>query len=260
MPLPEQIRSMPPPHLLQEPFVVRAGACDNNMVLSLPGLCGMLQEVAMLHAYELGIGVEAMRLQGLTWMLARMRLNITHYPPWNTRLAATTWPSGLRGRLSAVRDFIVETESGEPVATATSEWLMVDLFTGRVVQIPEDIQQLAPPGTVYLELPTLPDTQVPEPLSDATFTCGVRRADLDMNNHVNHVRYLEWMLDTVPEEMLRTCEISACAIRYQSAAALNETICVQTQIAGPEALAHQVLRAEDDVVLATAHTFWRPRA
>ena len=27
----------------------------------------------------------------------------------------------------------------------------------------------------------------------------VRRSDLDMNNHVNNVRYLEWMLETIPQ-------------------------------------------------------------
>jgi acyl-ACP thioesterase len=29
----------------------------------------------------------------------------------------------------------------------------------------------------------------------------VRRSDLDMNNHVNNVRYIEWMLETIDQEM-----------------------------------------------------------
>ncbi|KAL6011521.1 hypothetical protein ACLOJK_001969 [Asimina triloba] len=42
-----------------------------------------------------------------------------------------------------------------------------------------------------------------------------KRSDLDMNHHVNNVKYVRWMLETIPEIFLETHQLSSIVLEYR---------------------------------------------
>lgn len=246
-----------PLHLLEQAVTISAAECLTGLRASLPALANRLQEIAGVHAEALGIGIRHLQAQGFTWMLGRLSLRLHRCPAWREELRLTTWPNGLRGRLLAERQFVLEGTSGERLLEASSEWLYVDCRAGKLARLPEAVVALSRPGTFAFglcreKMPTLaPETQVVEVKN---FT--VRRSEIDANLHVNNVHYTEWMLETLPEALFFHGCPKALDIEYKQAAKLGDTIRTTTYALGENRFFHTVERMADSALLARAVTAW----
>ncbi|MEZ4630763.1 MAG: acyl-CoA thioesterase [Deinococcales bacterium] len=66
---------------------------DSQRRLTLPYLCGYLQEAAWHHAEALGVGYSHFQQQGIAWVLLRQRLEVRRWPLWGEEIRLETWPS-----------------------------------------------------------------------------------------------------------------------------------------------------------------------
>jgi acyl-ACP thioesterase len=96
---------MEPSPSRRESFPVHTYEVDAFGTLEVPALSGYLQEVAGHHAAELGVGLETLRARGLTWVLARQRVELPLPVALGDTLEIETWPCGIE-RLAAMRDFL----------------------------------------------------------------------------------------------------------------------------------------------------------
>ncbi|KAK7302154.1 hypothetical protein RJT34_13035 [Clitoria ternatea] len=46
------------------------------------------------------------------------------------------------------------------------------------------------------------------------FARATRRSDLDMNQYVNNVKYIRWMLETIPDQILEGHQLSGITLEY----------------------------------------------
>jgi acyl-ACP thioesterase len=245
-----------PLHYRDETFCVRAYESGVSNRVTLPAYCNYLQEIAGNHARELGLGIRELQGAGFTWMLERLRLSISGYAAWRENVTIRTWPAGLRGRLSAIRDFVASDDSGAVLLQGVSAWLYVDLSTQRIARLPEAFAALAPEGTPQVAVAEpkgkIPDLGEPE----WSVAVTVRHSDTDFNEHVNNVHYVEWALEGLPAAWCgarRVCELD---ISFRTAARWGDTVLCEAARAGDTALLHRIRRQSDLAVLATARTEW----
>lgn len=89
---------------------------------------------------------------------------------------------------------------------------------------------------------------------DTSRTFNVRKTDLDLNRHVNNVKYIEWALSCLPDET-RVNEID---IKFVAESVLDDTVVASCQPATNESphqeFVHQVKRPKDQKILALART------
>ena len=243
-PLPELFGGTPPPLFLQQNYTIRSYECGGDFTLSPLSLLNYLQEIAGVHANQIGVGIGGLQEKGLTWVLVRMHLAIqAPLPRWGTSLLVTTWPSGARGALAATRDFHVAASDGKTLAEANSEWLILNRETLRPVRLPPDILSLAPHDTPRVQLPQKPAIQVNgAPIGQAIFP--VRHTDLDQNNHVNNVHYSEWAFESLPTEW-RGRILNGLQVTFKDSAHWGDVISSETSIAGTGTLLHRVADAKD---------------
>src|SRR5215208_6457993 len=114
----------------RQSFSVHTYEVDAFGTLSAAALSGYMQEVAGQHATALGVGLDTLMPKGLTWVLARQRIDIAAPIGLGERLEIETWPAGI-DRLAAMRDFVVRRADGAEVARATTRWFVLDLATRR---------------------------------------------------------------------------------------------------------------------------------
>jgi acyl-ACP thioesterase len=224
--------------------------------MSLPSLCNYLQEIAGIHADKLGVGIHLLQSEGVTWMLSRLRLEIGCDVPWGDELKIRTWPSGTRGRLTATRDFIGEDRQGGEVFRGVSEWMTVNLAERRLVRLPDDFASLAPEGTPKLDLSESGGKFAALGATHGRSRILVRRSDHDFNDHVNNVHYVEWALESVPEEYRRR-SVSRLDIVFRQEAKVGDELESCCEIVAEGLLRHTISRVSDGALLASAETGWR---
>jgi len=180
-------------------FQVRSYECGPDGAATLPTVCNYLQEAASLHAETLGFSRSSFAAQGanISWVLTRLRANMRRYPRWAERVTVETYPRGGR-RITAHRDFVLRV-GDEAVGEATSEWMIIDLGTRKVVPVPASVYGLANderPPVLGEDAFSRLRWSCRENAGEMSFRA--RRGDIDLNGHVNNVHYVTWLVETLP--------------------------------------------------------------
>ena len=228
-------------------FTVRSYEAGIANHVTLPTLCNYMQEAAGISAARLGWGIQTLQSEGLTWMLSRLRVSVQRYVPWGETITVRTWPSGVKGRLIAKRCFLGLDEKGAELFRASSEWLYVDMAAQKIAKLPETFADLVPAGTPDFELPDIGGKFARLPSVDGSVEILTRHSDLDFNDHVNNVHYVEWMLEC------GKCKVESVKmdIVFRQAAKAGESLASEFCVAGDKTL-HAIRRQSDGTVLATA--------
>ena len=245
-----------PPDIWSGIYPVRSYDVDARGRLSVVSICNFLQDAAGCHAHALGVSVDQLRTIRLTWVLVRMRLELTRHLRWRDRLQILTWPSH-QERLFSHRDFLLLDEAGGDVGRCVTVWVLMDLQRWR----PQRLTALPMP----LPIPDRPRAlsavpnkiDVPETfVTQRQFQVGDR--DLDRNGHVNNVSYIEWALETVPVSVLNTCGLEMLEINFTGEAFHAENIRAGSQAldTAQSAFLHSIHSQSAGTRLARAKTQW----
>ena len=82
------------------------------------------QDLATVHASEIGIGYGEMKEQNLCWVLNRLSAIIDKSPKLGEEIIITTYPHK-PGLVDAVRDYYITDVSGESLIRGTSRWCVL---------------------------------------------------------------------------------------------------------------------------------------
>ena len=233
-------------------FTVRSYEAGIENHVTLPTLCNYMQEAAGISAANLGWGIRALQDEGLTWMLSRLRVSVARYVPWGETVTVRTWPSGMKGRLVAKRCFLGLDKTGAELFRASSELLYVYMAAQKIAKLPETFAEIVPPGTPDVELPDIGGKFAHLPSVDGGVDILTRHSDLDFNDHVNNVHYVEWMLECGGYAGCSALPSPAeFDIVFRQAAKAGEALASEFCTVGDKTL-HAIRRSSDGATLATA--------
>lgn len=170
--------------------------------LSHAGLLRILQEAASVASDEVGFGLKDIAGRGVHWILTGWRLELNRRPFWRTDLRVETWPRTLSG-FASDREFLVYAGE-ELIARASSRWILVNVATGRPARVTESVRAAyrahLDDRKVFPGL-TIPHNGSTPEGTPAAFAMRVGRRDIDTNRHVNNLRYLDYAVEALPEEV-----------------------------------------------------------
>ena len=187
-------------------FKVRSYECGPDGHATLPTVCNYLQEAASLNAEDLGFSKSNFAAAGenISWVLTRLVVKMNRYPSWEEEIIVETFPRG-GTKFVAWRDFELKDAQGEVLGLATSEWMLIDLASRKIVQVPESVLGFVDPANIPV-LGLTPFARFKfqgEPSEPLVFKA--MNAHIDLNGHVNNVHYIAWMLEPCaghsPKEM-----------------------------------------------------------
>jgi medium-chain acyl-[acyl-carrier-protein] hydrolase len=238
----------------KEDFTVRAYEVDTSGKASVASLCNYLQEVAGNHATKLGVAVDELLKKNMTWVLSRLHVQIDRFPRWREKIHIETWPSGRYGKFTT-RDFLIFAGKKEAFVRGTSSWMILDLRTLRPITMPDFMTKIAIPKrerAINDEFPKLPLPAVPQ--IEKLFE--VRLSDLDINQHVNNVKYIEWALETIPLEVWHQKRLTSLEISFRAETKYGQRIIVQSE-QNENTFLHQVISEKDKRNLTVLRSVWQ---
>lgn len=204
-------------------YTVSISDVDPARNLRLSALFRLFQEVATAHAACLGAGSGAALDKGILWVVTAQRAHILRMPRYEEKVKLSTWP-GKPTHAFFPRYYRVRGEDGAPLAEASSVWVLMDAVSRKMILPREGILDL--PGVVTGE-----ETALPTPPRMGTFTgesvFTVPYSYLDLNGHMNNVRYFDLAEDLTPPE-LRARPIREVTVKYGGEARLGERLDLQT--------------------------------
>lgn len=184
-------------HFVAEPFHV-----DFNGELTMGVLGNHLLNCAGFHATERGFGIATLNEENYTWVLSRLAIELDEMPCQYEDFSIQTWVENVY-RLFTDRNFAIVDKEGRKIGYARSVWAMISLNTRK----PADLLTLHE-GSIMdyvcdepcpIEKPSRIKVAAKEPQAVLT----AKYSDIDINGHVNSIRYIEHILDLFPIELYR---------------------------------------------------------
>lgn len=235
-------------------WAVRTYECGPRGDARMASVCNWLQEAASLNAETLSFSKSNFEAEGknISWVLTRLRVKMARMPKWGEAVSILTFPRAGR-RIVAYRDFVLTGKNGEPLGKATSEWMVMDLDSRRVVAIPEGV--FAAANTV--RPPVFGEEQPPKlrwecsEVAEDALKFRARRGDIDLNGHVNNVHYIEWLMEDRPESAAPCRELD---IIFKSETLAGEEVRVESVGVEEGVFVHRVSSPDgrDHVIARTA--------
>ena len=230
---------------------------DTHGNMSVTALFNYLQDIASAHAASLHFGKEDLEKNNMFWVLSRIYAKMDHMPGWDSEVIITTWPRGVEG-IFALRDYEIRSINGKRIGGATSAWLMVDRTNKRPRRPDEHLVSLGEELPPERSLGRNPEKI--SPLEETTYTSlpfSVKYSDLDINMHVNNVRYIQWALDAYPLEFRMKNEMESVEVNYISESLPGDEVFIEIFNQEDDCFIHSVKRQNDKRELCRVRVKWR---
>lgn len=249
--------SLSKPKTWEDEYFISFYEVDTKRRVFLPSLWKFMQETAWNHANRIGIGYSDLARNDHFWVLSRLSIEMNEYPGWGDKIRVKTWLLG-SSRLFALRDFSVVKEDGRVIGGAKSAWVVLGLKNRKPQRIEpflEGLNLLPNQHRAETKLDKLPAPS--HPGAEAFFT--VRYSDLDMHQHVNNAKYIEWILDSYPLEMNQTHLITTFEINFLAETNYGEELCIHSERQKDSAptFLHTIIRKEDGRELCRVRVRWQ---
>jgi acyl-ACP thioesterase len=198
--------------------------CTPNGFLKYTDLCNLLQLTAAAHSELGGISFSDMQEFDQAWVLSRMRVEITELPKWKDTITIKTWINNLENSRS-VRALEVYV-NGIKIVGSETFWAVFNTEKRRpeALALPYGHFELFPENKATEK--GFSKIQLNEDKIEVIDKVVVL-SDLDIVNHVNNVKYLEWCLDFVPTELILNQKIDSFEMNFMKELSLNDAVTIQ---------------------------------
>lgn len=205
-------------------YKIKYSDIGTNNKITLKAFVGILQEAAISHSDQAGYGVNDIPNTHLAWLLLNWKVEIISYPLLNDCITVKTWPR-IFDKLYSYRDFEVFDKNNKLIAIASSKWFAIDTITKKIRKLTPEITNAYGGITQNQVFQSSFDKKlkIPEELN-LNFNYRIQRRDLDTNNHVNNLNYIDYALETLEENIYNNITYNNLEIVYKKEIKLNEKI------------------------------------
>lgn len=194
-------------------FQVQPQDVDFQFRITMAALTNILLTTAGYNADDNGFGLRKLNEMDSSWVLLRLAVEMKYFPEQYEQIHVETWIEEV-GRASTTRNFCIRNEKQEIIGNACSNWAMIDMQTRRAKDLLslDGIHQFAN-GIESLIVKPIKLGAIEGDDYDAF---KVKYSDIDINGHVNTVRYIEWVSDCFSLDCYRKKQIKRFEINFMS--------------------------------------------
>lgn len=174
------------------------------------------------------VGIDYLLFQNRGWILTQWNIKINRYPTYGEEVKVSTTSNSFYKYYAYRKNFIEDLE-GNLLVDGTSNWLLVDTIKRRPVRLGEEMFKafnITPEENERFKSANLPHLES----WDNEVKFNVRYSDIDTNEHVNNVKYISWIIESVPLDIALNYEMKEITVVYKKETGYGHMIDVRTEI------------------------------
>ncbi|XP_061957443.1 palmitoyl-acyl carrier protein thioesterase, chloroplastic-like [Populus nigra] len=214
--------------IYRQTFSIRSYEIGPDKTATMETLMNLLQETALNHVTSSGLAgngfgaTREMSLRKLIWVVTRIHVQVQRYSCWGDVVEIDTWVDAT-GKNGMRRDWIIRDYNTKEIITrATSTWVIMNRETRKLSKIPDEVREELVP--FYINRLSIAaehnDVEKIDKLNNETagrIRSGLapRWSDMDANQHINNVKYIGWILESVPMHVLEHYNMTGMTLEYR---------------------------------------------
>ena len=225
---------------LAEPF-----HCDFSGRLFMGHLGNHMLNAADFHSTDRGFGMKYLMTIKRSWVLSRLAIEMNEMPEQYTKFNVETWVENAM-RFFTQRNFAVSDNDGKVYGYGRSVWAMIDTDTRQPCDILA-IKDGAINEWIESEKPCPIDKGGRVKMSDqAEFVHAIDTYynDVDINGHINSVKYIEHVLDLWSLDWYKTHRIHRFEIAYVAESHAGDKLSFYREETGENEFCIRIVRTD----------------
>ncbi|MDO9510592.1 MAG: thioesterase [Bacteroidales bacterium] len=219
----------------------------------------LLEETAADHCYSINHSLYDLENQNIGWVLLSGILKMHRYPSYKEKIIIRTWLSSY-SLVKGIRENIIYDEKRNIIGQAKGLWVFFDIMRRRPVGIFDSIKERW--SYDIDESINYDITKKIKPIDSEIHikAFNVNRYDVDTNQHVNNIRYLQWLIESIPDHIIDNYYLHSIDGRFIAEAQYGDEILSFTERdINDNSFIHTIKTQKNNKVCATAKTLWKER-
>lgn len=230
----------------------------NKLGLATPTvILALLEETAADHCYSINHSLFDLVKKNVGWVLVSGFLQMNRYPNYKEKIKVRTWLSSYSS-IKGYRENIIFDEQENIIGRAKGLWVFFDIEKRKPIPIFNDIKE----KWSYHSEESI-NKNIKKKIGALGFASHIKefivnRFDTDMNRHVNNIRYLQWVIESIPEDIIDHYYLHEIDGRFISEAQFGDTVLSLTnKDLLDNSFQHTIKIKGINTVCATARTVWK---
>ena len=207
-------------------FNIYPQSVDFKLNISISSLTDLLMNVARAHADENDFGMQYLHTRNYSWVLLRFAVEMHTLPRQYETIHIETWIEEI-SKLSTTRNFVIRNNENDIIGYGITNWVMIDQTNRRPVDLSHlgNMSDFATGEKVPIDKPI----KIPGAQGIKTDTIRARYSHIDFNQHVNTMRYLEWISNVFPLEHYINNSLRRFEINFMSELVFDDEVEIYKQ-------------------------------
>ena len=240
--------------LFKKDFTVMVYDLDMRRSSGMPMICNWLQEAGLGHAVQMARH-SGFDVSDIVFVLTRLNVKMERYPSWMETVTIESWLSPVNDRY-ARRNFLLHGADGRIIGRAINSAVPFSLsarsggtFTGDLNAHAIERESALPHDFIKIH-------EIKEHGSEGKIQ--VRYFDCDLFYHVNNVKYIQWCIESLPDDYLKSHTLHEIDINFRAEGNLSDSLTVKTIQAGiPDSFVHAVTDSSGTKDLVRMKSSWK---
>jgi len=198
-----------------------------------------------------GFGVDKLQESNMTWVLSRIAIEMSRYPAQNESYTIDTWVEDV-SRVTTTRNFTIRDGGDKLIGCASTYWAVIDFTTRNILDLRGkfDYSDRITPKACPIEKPA--KIAAVDGALEKRHT--VAYTDVDFNRHANSMKYVEWMINTLPLQKLTDKTLNRFDINFIHETMYGEEVGIYAE--NSENADRFELRLPDGTAVCRAQLIW----
>lgn len=196
---------------------------DRNGKLSYEAIIEMLETAGSNHSDSVNDNVIEGSRNGIAWILAEWNILIPNRVDNISTVTVMTWIRKTSSPATVLRNFIIFDEDGNEIVRAEARSCLLDMRTGRLTRISEELVDAYKPENKCVFDTAPPRLRAPKDYALET-PLHIRRDDIDFNSHVHNTRYMSYAVEALPPQVYEADGLHSVRIVYSKPVKENSNV------------------------------------